>query len=75
LIQALQHTIISVDTPESIIQSHINDVNIFQSQLISQKEIYDDALTQKDILIVSQTEKIENIQLQIQKKQQQLELL
>lgn len=75
LIQALQNTIISIDTPENILQNHINNLNIFQSQLIEQKEIYDDALTQKDILIVSQTEKIENIVLQIQQKQQQLALL
>ena len=77
LITVLQNTIPSVSawTTESIIASHISTINTYSTSLISQKEILDDAKNMYKILEVRQKEKIENLELQILKKENEIVLL
>lgn len=77
LIVVLQNTIVSVSawTTESIISSHISDINTYNTTLISQKEVLDDALNNYRVLELTQKEKIENIELQISKKENELTLI
>ena len=75
LIIVLQNTITSVDISESDIASHIANINTFKSTLISQKELLDDAKNMYNILWVTQNEKIQNIEVQIAQKENELALL
>mgnify|MGYP003685084163 CR=1 FL=1 len=75
LISVLYNTISSVEITETIIASHIASINTLQSVLISQKEILDDAQTTYNLLILTQNEKIENIEIQIITKDNVLALL
>lgn len=75
LILVLQNTIVSVDTSESLIKSYISNLNIYNSSLISGKEMLDDAKNMYKVLELWQKEKIENIKLQISKKENEIALL
>ena len=77
LITVLQNTIVSVSawTTESILASHISTINTYSTSLISQKEILDDAENMYKVLEIKQKEKIENIELQISKKENEISLL
>jgi hypothetical protein len=75
LISVLYNTISSIEITEAIIASHIASLNSLQSVLISQKEILDDAQTTYNLLILTQNEKIENIEIQIITKENELKLL
>ncbi|MCP4524033.1 MAG: HlyD family efflux transporter periplasmic adaptor subunit, partial [Candidatus Gracilibacteria bacterium] len=75
LVKVLHNTIISIHADENIIQSHISNINTYNISLISQKEMLDDAKNMYKILEVSQKEKIENIEIQILKKENEIALL
>ena len=75
LITVLQNTIISVSADENTISTHISNINTYNSALISQKEVLDDAKNMYNVLEVTQKEKIENIELQISKKENEIALL
>ena len=75
LITVLQNTITSVEISESSIVSHISNINSLKSWLISQKEILDDVINMHKVLWVTQNEKIQNIEVQITKKENELALL
>lgn len=75
LIEVLHNTIISTSTPQDIIQAHISNINTYNTSLISQKEILDDAKNTYKVLVVSHKEKIENIELQISQKENEISLL
>jgi len=75
LVIVLQNTIISVSVDEWVIQSHISSINTYNTSLISQKEMLDDAVSMYKVLEVAQKEKIENIELQISKKENEIALL
>lgn len=77
LITVLQNTIVSVSawTTESILASHISTINTYSTSLISEKEILDDAENMYKVLEIKQKEKIENIELQISKKENEISLL
>jgi hypothetical protein len=61
----LKNTPISTTTPQATISTYIGNIDTFYSTLISQKELYDDAINALSILEASQKEKIENIEEQI----------
>ena len=75
LIAVLQNTIISVRADEATISMHISDISTYNSALIAQKEILDDAKNMYNVLDVAQKEKIENIELQISKQENEIALL
>ncbi len=75
LIIVLQNTISTVDISENEIQSNISNINIYNTSLISQKEILDDAKNMYRILETWQKEKIENIETKVFQKENELTLL
>lgn len=75
LVIVLQNTIISVSADEGIIQSHISNINTYNTSLISQKEMLDDAKNMYKVLEVSQKEKNENIELKVSQKENEISLL
>lgn len=75
LIQVLQNTIISVNVPETVIQGHISNIDSYSHALIQQNEILDDAIYNQSVLISEQREKIQNIELQISQKENEISLL
>ncbi len=75
LIQVLQNTIISVSVPETVIQRHISNIDSYTNALIQQKQMLDDAMYKQNVLISEQIEKIQNIELQISQKENEISLL
>lgn len=75
LIKVLHNTLISITTTEKTIQNHISNINEFNTSLISQQELLDDAKNMYKILEVSQNEKIENLETKISQKKNELSLL
>lgn len=75
LIIVLKNTIVSVDVNETIIKNYISSINWYNSSLISQKEILEDAKNAYSVLEQNQKEKIDNIQLQISKVENELSLI
>lgn len=75
LIKVLQNTITSLDIPEASIVSNISNINWYKTSLIIQKEILDDAKNMQKILWVNQNEKIQNIIVQIDTKENEIDLL
>lgn len=70
LIKVLKNTIISVNITESTISNYISTINSYNSMLLSQKENYDDARNTHNILIRSEDEKIQNLEKQIIKQEE-----
>lgn len=75
LIKTLENTIVSIHVNETVLQDHISNINIYNSELFSQKEVLDDAKNMLSVLEVTQEEKVENIKLQISKKENEISLL
>lgn len=75
LIQTLHNTIISLNTPESEIQKYIWELNWFHWSLLIQKELLEDAQNSHEVLSEAQKEKIENLELQIWKTQNELSFI
>lgn len=75
LISVLYNTITSIEITDALIANHITSINTLQSVLIWQKEILDDAKITYNLLILTQNEKIENIEIQITIKENELALL
>lgn len=77
LIVVLQNTVISLSSniTESILSEYISNINNYNTKLILQKEVLDDAENAYKILEVTQKEKIDNLELLILKKQNEIDLL
>ncbi len=74
LIKTLQNTIVSVNSTEKNIANNINSINMYNTELITIKENYDDSLKNYDILIRKQNEKIGNFEKQIEKQKEIINL-
>lgn len=75
LVLALKNTIVSTNITEKDISNYISDINIYNTSLISQKEILDDSKNMYSILKSQQKEKIENIETKIIKSENEISLL
>jgi len=75
LILGLENTIFSVnDINETTVSSHISSANTYDTSLINQKELYDDALSAYRILETSENEKISNIEYKISEQESKITL-
>lgn len=75
LIKLLQNTLISPNITEKTIKTHILNINTYNTSLISENEIFNDSKNMYNVLEISQKEKIENIESQISKKENEISLL
>lgn len=71
----LQNTIISNNITNKIIENNISMINSFKLNIISQNEILEDAIKNYNIINNSQNEKIENLEILIEKKENEIALL
>ena len=75
LLIGLENTIFSVgDTDEDTIASYISQTKSLQTQLIGQKEIYDDALSVLKVLEISENEKVSNLEKKIWEQKSKIAL-
>ncbi|MGB2111188.1 MAG: hypothetical protein ACPHY8_05055 [Patescibacteria group bacterium] len=58
-----------------MIQRHISNIDSYTNALIQQKQMLDDAMYKQNVLISEQIEKIQNIELQISQKENEISLL
>lgn len=75
LIKALENTIVSVDTPESLINSYILRARNYSSILISQREVYEDAESSISTLKKVEDEKISQIASKIEEQKAKIALV
>ena len=75
LILALENTIISIDTPESLVNNYIAKARSYSSILISQKEIYQDAKSNVWVLEQIENEKISQIENKIAEQESKIQLI
>ena len=70
LIEALKATMISVSATEWQINTYIKHTNGYNSDLLSSKENYDDAINSYNILVANEDEKIKNIEANIERQKE-----
>jgi len=74
LVLGLENTLYSVgDTDEATVRSYITQAKLYNTNLINQKEVYDDAVTSLKILEVSEAEKIQSIEQKIQEQKAKIQ--
>jgi multidrug efflux pump subunit AcrA (membrane-fusion protein) len=74
LVLGLENTSYSVgETDETIVRSYITQAKNYNTSLINQKEVYDDALTGLRVLEVSETEKISGVEQQIEEQKSKIQ--
>lgn len=74
LIETLKATIVSVTASESQISTYITNINGYNSDLLSSKENYDDAVNSYSILVASEDEKIKNLEASIERQKEMVNL-
>jgi len=74
LIDTLKATIFSVDATQSQISTYITDINGYNSDLLSAKENYDDAVNSYSILVANEDEKIKNLEANIERQKEVVNL-
>jgi transcription elongation factor len=75
LTTALENTIVSIDTPESLINSYILRARNYSTILISQREIYEDAESSINTLKKIEDEKISQIISKIEEQKAKIVLV
>jgi hypothetical protein len=74
LVLGLENTSYSVgETDETIVRSYITQAKNYNTSLINQKEVYDDALTGLRVLEGSETEKISGVEQQIEEQKSKIQ--
>lgn len=69
LVSGLENTSYSVgDTDEATVKSYITRAKLYETSLINQKEVYDDAIASLKVLEVSEAEKISGLEQQIEQQ-------
>ncbi len=73
-VSGLENTLYSVsDTDEATVKSYIQGAKIFETSLLSQKEVYDDAVASLKIVEVSEAEKISAIEQKIEEQKAKIQ--
>lgn len=74
LVSGLENTPYSVgDTDEATVRSYITQAKLYHTNLINQKEIYDDAVSGLKVLEVSETEKIQSAEQEIEEQKAKIQ--
>lgn len=69
LVSGLENTSYSVgDTDEATVKSYITRAKLYETSLINQKEVYDDAIASLKVLEVSEAEKISGLEQKIEEQ-------
>lgn len=73
-VSGLENTVYSVsDTDEATVKSYISRAKTFETSLLSQKEVYDDAVANLKIVEVSEAEKISTIEQKIEEQKAKIQ--
>jgi len=74
LVSGLENTTYSVgDTDEATVRSYITLAKNYNTSLINQKEIYDDAIASQKVLEVSETEKLSGLEQKIEEQKAKIQ--
>jgi hypothetical protein len=74
LVLGLENTSYSAgDTDETIVRSYITQAKLYNTNLINQKEVYDDALNALKVLELSETEKISRLEQKIEEQKSKIQ--